>query len=129
MQTYITIFQWATHHSSRNFTDPDLFKPQRFLPATHPLYEERYAADNKAAFKPFSAGPRDCIGKNLAYAEMRLVMARLLWNFDVESVEGQDDWISQQRTFSVYSKGPLMVHLKPRVGVGRESDSSVEVAS
>lgn len=92
------------------------FKPQRFLPQTHPLYETRYANDNKAAFKPFSAGPRDCIGKNLAYAEMRLAIARLLWNFDMKLEQGQDDWVDKQKTFVVYEKGPLMVKLHPRVG-------------
>ncbi|KAM0292742.1 hypothetical protein HYE67_011444 [Fusarium culmorum] len=113
--TLITVSSWATYRSSRNFTDPDEFKPQRFLPQTHSLYEERYASDNKAAFKPFSAGPRDCIGKNLAYAEMRLVVSRLLWAFDLELEQGQDDWVKKQRTFVVYEKSPLMVKLKPRL--------------
>ncbi|KAF5019531.1 hypothetical protein F66182_8473 [Fusarium sp. NRRL 66182] len=112
---YLNIYQWATHRSPRNFTDPDSFKPQRFLPATHPLYDARYAGDNKAAFKPFSAGPRDCVGKNLAYAEIRLAITRLLWNFDIEAAPGQDDWASSQLTFIVYEKGPLMIKIKPRV--------------
>ncbi|KAJ3519244.1 hypothetical protein NM208_g14199 [Fusarium decemcellulare] len=112
--TIVSIYQWATHHSSRNFLDPELFAPERFLPATHPLHEARYASDNKAAFKPFSVGPRDCIGKNLAYAELRMVVSRLLWTFDLEIVEGQEDWVSRQRTFTVHDKGPLMIRLKPR---------------
>jgi cytochrome P450 len=116
VQTYITISAWATFHSARNFTDPEQFKPQRFLPQTHPLYETRYAGDNKASFKPFSAGPRDCIGKNLAYAEMRLSVTRLLWNFDIKLEPGQDDWVDKQRSFVVYEKPPLMIKLHPRVG-------------
>ncbi|KAF4874780.1 Cytochrome P450 monooxygenase aclL [Colletotrichum siamense] len=112
--TYISVYQWATHHSPRNFTDPDAFKPQRFLPDAHPLHEARYASDNKASFRPFAAGPRDCIGKNLAYAEMRVVVARFLWNFDVALEPGQDDWVAGQRTFLVYDKGPLLVRLRPR---------------
>lgn len=111
----MSIYQWATHHSSRNFLDPDSFKPQRFLPTAHSLYETRYSTDNRAAFKPFSAGPRDCIGKNLAYAELHLVIARLLWKFDVEVLEGQEDWLSAQRVFVLWDKGPLMIKLKPRL--------------
>ena len=113
------MYQWATYHNPKNFADPEKFAPERWLPATHALYEPRYATDNKAAFKPFSAGPRDCIGKNLAYAEMRLVVARLLWNFDISAVEGQDEWISSQRVFTVCQKGALKMKLKPRLGVSR----------
>ncbi|RSL97567.1 hypothetical protein CDV31_012980 [Fusarium ambrosium] len=114
--TVVTVYQWATTHSPLNFTDPELFKPQRFLPASHPLYDKRYQNDNKAASKPFSAGPRDCIGKNLAYAEMRLVMSRLLWKYDLEAVQGQEDWVFAQRVYVIYDKGPFMVNLKARAG-------------
>ncbi|KAF9873382.1 cytochrome P450 [Colletotrichum karsti] len=112
--TIISVYQWATHHSPRNFTDPESFKPQRFLTEKHPLYDPRYSNDNKASFRPFASGPRDCIGKNLAYAEMRLVVARLLWSFDLEIEKGQDDWITSQAVFVVYDKGPLMIRLRPR---------------
>ncbi|KAK9425476.1 putative Isotrichodermin C-15 hydroxylase [Seiridium unicorne] len=111
--TYITIYQWPTHHSPRNFADPEKFAPERWLPVKHPLYDPKYSMDNKAACKPFSYGPRDCIGKNLAYSEMRLVIARMLWNFDLELLPGQDDWVSRQKVFIVYNKGPLMIRLKP----------------
>ncbi|KAK8096374.1 uncharacterized protein PG998_014242 [Apiospora kogelbergensis] len=111
--TYITVYQWATYHNPTNFADPETFIPERWLPETHPLYDARFESDNKAAFKPFSAGPRDCVGKNLAYAEMRLVVARLLWNFDISALPGQDSWESRQRIFTVSDKGPLMIKLTP----------------
>ncbi|KAH8197034.1 hypothetical protein TruAng_008785 [Truncatella angustata] len=111
--TYITIYQWPTHHSPLNFTDPERFAPERWLPVRHPLYNQKYSADNKSACKPFSYGPRDCLGKNLAYSEMRLVITRMLWNFDLELMPGQNDWVSRQRVFIVYNKGPLMIRLSP----------------
>ncbi|KAE8386033.1 cytochrome P450 [Aspergillus alliaceus] len=82
--SYVSIFQWATHHSPRNFIDPELFASQRWLPWS-PLYDPRYISDNKASF--------------LAYAEMQLVTARLLWNFDIQLQDRQDDWVQRQRTF------------------------------
>ena len=94
-----------------------MFAPERWLPAAHPLYDARYASDNRAGFRPFSSGPRDCVGKNLANGEMRLILARLLWNFDIELVEGQEDWAAKQRVFDVYEKGPLLVRLRRRYGV------------
>ncbi|KAB8238244.1 cytochrome P450 [Aspergillus alliaceus] len=85
LRSYVSIFQWATHHSPRNFIDPELFASQRWLPWRHPLYDPRYISDNKASF--------------LAYAEMQLVTARLLWNFDIQLQDRQDDWVQRQRTF------------------------------
>ncbi|PLB41274.1 cytochrome P450 [Aspergillus candidus] len=111
--TSISVFQWATTHSPHSFTNPHLFAPQRWLPADDPQYDARYANDNLEASKPFATGPRDCLGKYLAYAEMRMVVSRLLWNFDVELVDGQMDWADRQRVYIVYEKGELMVRLKP----------------
>jgi cytochrome P450 len=41
---------------------------------------------------PFSLGPRGCIGKHLSYMEMRVIMGRLLWNYDISSVDGAWEW-------------------------------------
>ncbi|KAH9433515.1 hypothetical protein MCOR02_005560 [Pyricularia oryzae] len=82
----VSIYQWATHHNPDNFVNPLTFAPERWLPRSNPFYESIYDKDNKAAFRPFAVGPRDCVGKNLAYSEMRLVISRLLWNFDVTLV-------------------------------------------
>lgn len=39
------------------FTDPNDFRPERFL------NDAQYATDNPNALKPFFAGTRDCIGR------------------------------------------------------------------
>ncbi|KAK8001561.1 hypothetical protein PG991_013783 [Apiospora marii] len=114
--TIVSVYQWATTHSAEHFTDAETFAPQRWLPETHALYDARYAADNKAVCKPFSAGPRDCTGKILAYAEMRLAIARLFWHFDFVREPGQDEWIAEQRVFTLAEKGPLMIRLRRRAG-------------
>ena len=45
-------------------------------------------------------------------AELRLIMAKMLWNFDMELCEDCDGWI-KQRTFILWEKEPLMVKLNP----------------
>lgn len=50
-QTLTTIFQYATHRNPNNFHDPDTMRPERWLPATHKLYNPAFANDNKAAFR------------------------------------------------------------------------------
>lgn len=47
---------------------------------------------------------------SLAYAEMRLVMAKVLYNFDLELVDHESDWFDQ-KYFTLWVKGPLMVKL------------------
>ena len=48
----------------------------------------------------------------LAYVEMRVILARLLWNFDLELANKDDDWLDQ-KAFLAWDKKPLMVNLKP----------------
>lgn len=45
---------------------------------------------HKDAFAPFSMGPFGCIGKSLAYMELRTVTARLVTKFDLSLAPGED---------------------------------------
>ncbi|KAK8102363.1 cytochrome P450 [Apiospora sp. TS-2023a] len=112
--TRISVYPWATFRDPRNFSEPDTFLPQRWLSPAHPLYEERFSDDNRDAFKPFSFGSRDCLGKNLAYAEMRLIAARFIHRFDYELMPGQEDWHDKQRMYLGWEKGPLKIRVRPR---------------
>lgn len=51
---------------------------------------------------------------SLAYAEMRLILAQVLWNFDMELAPESDNW-ANQKIFSLWQKGPLYVKLTPVV--------------
>jgi hypothetical protein len=44
---------------------------------------------------------------------MRLILARVLWNFDMKICEESLDWMSKQRVYSLWEKGPLQVTLTP----------------
>lgn len=50
---------------------------------------------------------------SLAYAEMRMILARVIYNFDLEIAEESRGWMEKQRIFLFWEKGPLHVHLKP----------------
>ncbi|KAB5558036.1 isotrichodermin C-15 hydroxylase [Coniochaeta sp. 2T2.1] len=55
----------------RYWREPLSFKPERWLPTDHPLYDTRYANDNLKAFFPFGLGPRQCIGREIAWSQER----------------------------------------------------------
>jgi cytochrome P450 len=72
--------------------------------------------DQTNAIQPFGVGPRSCIGRLLAWAEMRLILARLVWRFDllpVDTPAGKLQW-DEQRTFTVVERQPFEVRLKRR---------------
>ncbi|CRG91780.1 Cytochrome P450 3A2 [Talaromyces islandicus] len=58
----------------RYFRDPKEFHPERWLPHDHPLFNDRYANDNLKAYFPFSLGPRQCTGREIAWSQLRLFL-------------------------------------------------------
>jgi hypothetical protein len=121
----------VSHRLTESWVDPDSYRPERWLG------DEKYAADRKDAYKPFSFGPRDCVGKklvprpfpisdpnaaagidkprncSLSYAEMRLILARIVWNFDMNLDRRSENWIEQQECYVLWRKPPLYVNLTP----------------
>ncbi|KAH8696970.1 cytochrome P450 [Phaeosphaeriaceae sp. PMI808] len=89
------------------FHKPEVFAPERFL-VDRP---EEFASDRKDASNPFSYGSRNCLGKNLAYHEIRLVLASVLLHFDLKLCTESQNWLNQ-RTFAIWEKKPLLVQLK-----------------
>ena len=76
------------------------------------LGDIEFADDNRVALQPFSVGPRNCLGRNLAYAEMRLIHVTVLYNFylDLDAKTGR--WMDQ-KVYGIWEKKPLWVKLKP----------------
>lgn len=46
----------------------------------------------------------------MAYHEMRLILSKVLFNFDLELCTESKDWIEQE-IFTLWQKKPLMVKL------------------
>lgn len=46
-------------------------------------------------------------------SEMRVILARVIWNFDMQIADDSRNW-TEQELFGLWKKGPLNVHLKPR---------------
>ncbi|KAJ6052897.1 hypothetical protein N7499_004030 [Penicillium canescens] len=105
--TVVSVAPIATFHSESNFKHADQFIPERHLG------DPSFASDNKDALQPFSVGPRNCIGRNLAYVEMRLILTRIIFNFNLELAEPDIDW-QDQKCYTLWTKSPLMIKLTQR---------------
>lgn len=113
--TFIGVGLQTIQNHPDHWTEPDVFHPERWLPETHKYYDARFAKDNKEAFRPFSCGPRNCIGWKLFLAEARVTLARLLWNFELQLADlGDWDW-PDQRAYLVFEPKPLNVIIRKRV--------------
>lgn len=104
--TSVNIHQYACNHHPKNFYRPDDFLPERWMPEIRD--RPPFSNDKRACVQPFSTGPRNCIGKNLARAEMRFILARLLWKFDLELVNSHERWMDGQVVKGFWNKPPLI---------------------
>ncbi|TVU42237.1 hypothetical protein EJB05_08631, partial [Eragrostis curvula] len=83
---------------------------------------ERWLTDDGAGlrhvpsykFASFNTGPRSCPGKNIAVAQMTCIAAAVVWNFDVEVVEGHAG--EPKLSVVLQMKNGLMVNVKQREG-------------
>ncbi|PQE32686.1 cytochrome p450 protein [Rutstroemia sp. NJR-2017a WRK4] len=121
----IGINPWSANYSTSNFVEPNSFYPERWLNAEQvaelkqnfPAITQQlrnpddFARDDKKARQPFSYGPANCIGKNLAYAEMKALLANLVWTFDLEAGEGVDTWLERNEIYVLWKKPELNVKL------------------
>ena len=110
--TIVSVYSLAASQSAANFAQPRCFVPERWLHADE--RPEWTKGDHLDACQPFSVGPRNCIGMSLAYAETKLILARLLWRFDIELLNDGFE-IERQKVYIMWEKPPLMVRLRRRL--------------
>jgi len=74
--THIWPAVYLINRNKRIFPRPMEFIPERFLPDRTPFPDaDLFKPAGKNAFQPFSVGPRNCIGQELAMIEAKIVLA------------------------------------------------------
>lgn len=67
----VVISPYVVHRHRKLWSDPDFFRPERFMPGA------REAID-RYQYLPFGAGPRICIGQRFAMLEAVIILATIL---------------------------------------------------
>ncbi|KAE8143178.1 cytochrome P450 [Aspergillus pseudotamarii] len=96
----------AMTHDAKYFQDPMQFKPERWI--------DPNSRDVKEASQPFSLGPRGCLGRNFAYMEINMLLAKLLWKYDMELVNKDLDWLEEGKVFVMWWKPELWIRFHER---------------
>lgn len=84
---------YTIHHNPAYYPNPFAYVPERWIAGA----EEKGGSNEEkvhlaqSAFCPFSIGPRGCIGKGLAYVEMSITLARVLFMYDLRRAQGVED--------------------------------------
>lgn len=73
---------YCVHHSPELYDEPFVFRPERWIVGEKGSTVESVARAD-SGYLPFSAGPRGCVGKSLAYLEMSVVIAKLVHQFEL----------------------------------------------
>lgn len=106
----VRVSLYNTQVDPRYWRDPEQFRPERW-------YEEGYEQDVKEAWGPFSRGPRVCLGINLAMLEMRIILSKMVWLYDIEWVNRSNDWWERCKLQFLWYKPPLVMRFHPRAGL------------
>jgi cytochrome P450 len=107
---------YALHHNPSYFRNPEKFMPERWIKSFSSPEELQVAQET---FSVFSLGPRGCIGKSMAYMELLITVARVVWLFEFRLMDGGKGKISsgdkaREGTFEILDyfvaekDGPMM---------------------
>ena len=63
-------------------------------------------------FKAFNAGPSSCVGKDIAFIQMKIIASAIIWNYHVHVIEGHP--VSPSISVLLHMKHGLKVRISKR---------------
>lgn len=100
------------------------FRPERWLSAAG----DRFVPPAEGyRFVAFNGGPRTCLGKDLAYLQMKSVAAAVLLRYRLALAPGHR--VEQKISLTLFMKRGLRVHLTPREVVAPPEEAAAAVSA
>lgn len=96
---------YLIHHREELYPDPKQFKPERFLDHKFSKYE----------YLPFGGGNRTCIGMTFAQFQMKLVLASILRDWQLELLD-KSPLKPVRGLFSIHPEGGLKMVVLQKTG-------------
>ncbi|KKY26469.1 putative benzoate 4-monooxygenase [Phaeomoniella chlamydospora] len=111
--TSLSVPAYTIHHSTEIWgPDANEYNPDRWAP-------DRLTEKQKAAFIPFSQGPRACVGRNVAEMELSCIVATVFRNYEFE-LQGPEKDGAEMGTSEGFLRKPTGL----KVGIRRRTRSN-----
>ena len=119
-ETMLSIPTWTIQHDERYFEKPHEWVPERWTSRPEMVKDRR-------AYLPFSMGRTVCAGKYFALMEMKVVVAKVVGEFEIGfpkgeeekegryGKEGEPEWLKGNKDFFTLWLPELRLCLVPRV--------------
>jgi cytochrome P450 len=91
------------------------FRPERWISAAA---EDGHGGGGRVRYVPsyrfmsFNSGPRTCLGKDMAFVQLKAAAAAVVWNFEVEAVAGHV--VEPKLSIILHMKNGFMATVKRR---------------
>ncbi|KAI0454861.1 cytochrome P450 [Xylaria acuta] len=105
--TIVYTSPYAASMDPANFQDPTRFMPERWL--------GEKTRDTLDAAQPFSLGSRGCMGKSLGLLELRLIMSKIVWKYDLELLDTSINWHRDSEMQTLWQKPKMRVKVRDRI--------------
>ncbi|KAE9363381.1 cytochrome P450 [Stipitochalara longipes BDJ] len=83
----VSVPVYSLHHHEEYFPDSFSYRPDRWI-AGSPGVTEADVERAQSAYHPFSVGRASCVGRHLAYQQMAITLARIVWLYDMRQAPG-----------------------------------------
>ncbi|KAI3316790.1 benzoate 4-monooxygenase cytochrome P450 [Xylariaceae sp. AK1471] len=104
--TIVSTSPYAASMDPSNFKNPTHFVPERWL--------GEKTEDILDATQPFSLGSRGCMGRSLGLLELRLIMTKMIWKYDLELLDKSMDWHRDSLMQTLWQKPKMRVKVRDR---------------
>ena len=86
--TDIGVPHYAIHHNDVYYPEPFMFRPERWIEDSSFTVKLGGSSNSalaiaQSAFCAFGVGRTSCVGRSLAYQEMSIILARIVWLYEI----------------------------------------------